>query len=68
VIYSCDSFTLTNCTVMNSAADVGYGGVVYSEERTSVLNCTIINNYVTLYIIIYLWQGSNQEQCTALTH
>jgi predicted outer membrane repeat protein len=49
VIYSSDSVTLTNCTIMNSAADIGHGGAVYSEGMISVLNCTIINSYVTAY-------------------
>jgi hypothetical protein len=44
VIYSSNSVTLTNCTIMNSTAEDGHGGAVYSEGRISVLNSLFVNN------------------------
>ena len=41
VIYSSNSVTLTNCTIMNSTA---IGGAVYSEGSISVFNSHLINS------------------------
>ena len=43
VVYSTDSITLTNCTIMNSTAVSGDGGAVYSEGRIGILNSLLVN-------------------------
>ena len=49
VIYSTNSVTLTNCTIMNSTAIHGDGGAVYSARSVTNTNCSMINSYVTGY-------------------
>ena len=44
VIYSSNSVTLTNCTIMNSTAVGGNGGAVYSEGSISVCNSHLVKN------------------------
>ena len=46
VIYSSNSVTLTNCTIINSTAIGGDGGAVYSEGPINVLSSHLVNNSV----------------------
>ena len=46
VVYSTDSVTVINCTIMNSIAISSNGGAIYSEGRINICNSLLVNNTV----------------------
>ena len=62
VIYSSNSVTLTNCTIMNSTAIHGDGGAVYSAQSVTIANCMQYNQQLCDCIWWwYLWPESNHQ-------
>ena len=66
MVYSTESITVINCTIMNSAAVNGNGGAVYSEGRISIHNTLFVNNTASNGGALYSLQSMTVTNCSII--